>query len=328
MEDIQGMLEKIGDKRIKYFRNSDNLGHDLNIIRSFKRAKGTYGFLLRARDGVVPDSIKEIIRIIKREQPVSYLTGEAIDEEAKWKIRYSESKMIIERNECLKAHYSLYVHPSGSIYNIKLLDLDNIEQFLKENIETKFSFIAHNLFRSALSIYGNFYILKMPTWIYTNTEKSKDIAVNRMSNGFSVYSSELIIRRYNAECKWIKQIMANEADLLCYALIHLFKEYLYQVTWGQRRRNRNPGIVAHYQIVPTKSNIRNDTKKIYALLCEHMKDVSLNREDFLTVKKETKRIIFNNSTYGRFRYLMACLLDAMHIKPIFDTWRRKHENKY
>ena len=94
-EDIQGMLEKIGDKRIKYFRNSDNLGHDLNIIRSFKRAKGTYGFLLRARDGVVPDSIKEIIRIIKREQPVSYLTGEAIDEEAKWKIRYSESKMII-----------------------------------------------------------------------------------------------------------------------------------------------------------------------------------------------------------------------------------------
>lgn len=327
-EDIKGMLEKIGDDRIKYFRNDSNLGHDLNIISSFKRAKGMYGFLLRTRDGVMPDSIRDIIKILKEEQSISYLTGEAVDEESRWKIRYSESKRIIEKNECLKAHYSLYVHPSGSIYNIKLLNLDNIEQFLKQNIETKFSFIVHNLFRVTLSMYGNFYVLKMPTWIYTNTEKSKDVAVNRMPNGFSVYSSELIIKRYNAECEWIKQIMAHETDLLRYALIHLFKEYLYQITWGQRRRNRNPGIIAHYQIVPTKTNVGSDAKRLYNLSCEHMANVPLKQEDIMMIKREMNRIIFNNRIYGRFRYHMACMLDTLHIKPIIDTWRRKHENKY
>ena len=174
----------------------------------------------------------------------------------------------------------------------------------------------------------NHFIQKIPTWIYTNTEKSKDIAVNKMSDGFSVYSSELILRRYNAECKWIKQIMVNEVDLLCYAFIHLFKEYLYQITWGQRRRNKNPGIIAHYQISPTKINIRNNTKILYNMSCDHTTALSLNRKDIMIIKQEMNKIIFKNETYGRFRYFTACILDTLHIKSMVDIWRRTHENKY
>lgn len=327
-ENIYEMLVKIGDSRVKYFRNEKNLGHDLNIVTSFRKARGEYGFLLRARDGVVVKNIERIIEVIRKEGPISYITGEAIDENNKFRIKYAESKLIIDREDCLRLHYSLYVHPSGSIYNIRMLDLDRIEYFIKKNIDTKYSFIVHNLFRVYLSRQGRFYVLDIPTWIYTDTSKAKDIAVNKGQNGASVYSSELIMRRYIAELRWIFDILEDGMEELQISIISVFRTYIYQITWGQKRRNSNRGIINHYQINPVNSSVKNDTDEMLKITSRIMTEYGIMEKIVSNIEKCLKRATFKNIILGGIKYAGACLLDFVHIKWIYDLWRKNREIKF
>lgn len=324
-ENIEGMLNEFNDCRVKYYRNKDNLGHDLNIIQTFRRASSNYGFLLRTRDGVVVDNVEKIVEVLRLNPNISYLTGDALDEEGKYRIRYAKEQLIIDPLNCINAHFSLYIHPSGSIYNIGLLNLDAIEALINNTIHNKYGFIAHNLMRLSLALNGQFCILDYPTWVYTNTEKAKDVAVNKLTNGNSVYSSELILQRFITELEWVNYLMNNQKVLFVESLLKLFKLYLYLITWGQKRNNTNPGIKAHYQIVTRKSDIKKDTGALYGILESFLSKSSFSNEELKLLFKKIKKDMFKNNTYGRFRYCCACVLDFLNLMPFFDRLRRMHE---
>lgn len=323
-DDIQGMLLNFQDKRIKYFRNDENQGHDLNIISSFRRAGADYCFLLRVRDGIIIDNLEKILELIKTKRHISYITGSAVDETGAYRIRYKESMLITDKNDCIIANYRLYIHPSGSIYNVKLLDLDFIEDFVRTNIDTKFSFVGHNLMRVFLSMKGNFYIFKEPTWIYADTSKSKDIAVNRASEGKSVYSTDLIMNRYIAEMRWILKVTDSE-ELQYICLTNLYRIYLYQITWGQKRRNSNKGIINHYQIKPVKINVKRITEDMIETSHNIIAESQMSQEIAVKTEKKQKILTKKNNISGRIQYMGVCLLDFMHIKERVDHWRNNNE---
>lgn len=130
-ENIEELLDTFQDKRIKYFRNPKNLGHDLNILESFKNSTSNYAFLLRVRDRIVPDNFKDVISSLLENSRISYLTGSAIDENGNYVLKFDDlefSKGIAT----LKQHTNLFIHPSGSLYAIHLLDIDRLELFLRE----------------------------------------------------------------------------------------------------------------------------------------------------------------------------------------------------
>lgn len=327
-ENIEEMINDFRDERIRYYRNNTNVGHDLNIINAFKNSKASFAFLLRTRDGVVVDGLKTIINVIKENSDLSYITGGAIDEDGKWRIHYAETKKINGLDNCLRTHFSLYVHPSGSIYNVDKLDLVAIESFIKDNINTKYSFVSHSLFREYLALYGSFLILKEATWVYVHTERSKDLAVNKISKGVSVYSSDLIIKRYSAELKWLLKILDFDNSKIQTMFDMLFKNYLYQITWGQKRRNSNPGILKHYQMKPLRTNAVKDTRNLINVSYECIDKSSNNDVFWGNLEKVIKKRVFINFTYGFARYFAACVLDFLNLKNTIDRWRANREIKY
>lgn len=265
-ENIYDLIQYFKDPRIKYFRNNKNLGHDLNIIQTMKKAKSNYAFLLRTRDEVIHDSIKKIISVLYSSNKIVYYTGTARDENGKLKINYQKDRLYKMGISTIIQDMLLYTHPSGSIYYIDNELLNNIEKFLKDNIDTNYSFLTHSLLRIALSQKGNFYISQLNTWIYTNTDKARDQATNSTSTRESVYSYEKQINRYYCLLKWIQKI-AFSKNIFTFTFIMIFRKYLKQVTWFSKIRYENKQLQYHYKfdymnvnISKMRANFLKDTK--------------------------------------------------------------------
>ena len=187
-EDIEGLVKSFNDSRVKYFCNEVNLGHDLNIISSFRNAESDFAFLLRVRDRVLHTGIPLIIERIKSKPELAYLTGNAVDEKGNLRLAYHKESFS-KGTEALERHMNAYLHPSGSMYSLKLLDLDAEEKFIRSHMDTKFGFLAHCMMRMELAVKGDFeFICDAPIWQYTNTLNSKDVAVNSDKNKISVFA--------------------------------------------------------------------------------------------------------------------------------------------
>lgn len=319
-DDIESLVNEYGDKRIKYFRNRQNLGHDLNIIASFKRANGKFAFLLRTRDRMIASSIKTMIEQIQLDDKISYMTGSAKDENGRFVFQY-KNRRYKKGEEALKAHMGLYVHPSGSAYRLRDLKLDQIEIFLKENMETKYSFIAHNLMRVPLSQTGDFMVIEKPVWIYTNTSRAKDIAVNSSKNNVSVYSSGYSNLRYQCEMIWAGQVLGEEYRSLMYR--HLFRAYLNQATWLNQLSNRDHKLQYHYNFKPIRVSIGRERKQFLQLTKKL--EGSLPAGDcknwgfILMIKRE----VLYNMTTGALKYFVLRLTNIAWVAGLVTVINKK-----
>ena len=207
-EDIKAIVDRYQDDRIKYFYNETNLGHDRNIVSVLSKATGKYAFLLRTRDFVIPSAIPLLIKYAE-EGKASYVTGEAINQDGDLKIQYTRECFPCG-GEAIEANYKLFIHPSGSMYRTEDLNFEELMGFLNENAVPKNGFIVHNMIRLKLAITGDFHIIKKPVWIYTDTESAGDRAVNKSTDGVSVYDPSLTVKRYEYEVKWARQILEGE----------------------------------------------------------------------------------------------------------------------
>ena len=129
-DDIEGLVNSYKDNRIKYFCNDSNVGHDRNILNAFEHATGKYAFLLRSRDKIIPEAIPLLLTAAE-EDGVSYITGAAINQKGENKITYSKERYA-KGIETIEANYKLYIHPSGSMYNLQYVDLQELKAFVEE----------------------------------------------------------------------------------------------------------------------------------------------------------------------------------------------------
>lgn len=323
-DDMEAMVRELGDGRVKYYRNSVNLGHDCNIINSFRRAGGKYAFLLRSRDQVIPEAIPKMVQYLKENQDTAYMTGEALDENGKTRIRY-DKRSFPGGTEAVKAHMNLYIHPSGSLYSLEKLDLDRVESFLKENIETKYSFIAHNLFRMYLAEQGSFELLDYPVWIYTNTLKAADVAVNSTRDRSSVYAPELLRQRYRCEMMWAAQVLEEAHKLPVYEF--LFKHYLDQATWFFKSRNLNRQMQRHYNYAPVEASMGRERRLVLQLTDELKNMLIRDRTQLHQFEAYQRKAVLKNRTWGLMRYYMGCFIKKIRLKWLYDVWRIGYADK-
>lgn len=262
-EDLQEVVNSLNDDRIKYYRNSINLGHDLNILQSFKNSKSKYAYLLRSRDCLVPDAISSIIKRIKQNPDVSYLTGSAIDEDGKTRLFYRKNLKYSHGKAALDAHKWLYVHPSGSLYAIHLLDLDRLERFMESQFTHKYGFVIHTMIRLELALCGDFEIMSEFIWQYTHTVRASDIAVNSAENKESVYSPRLSLERFYTEMKWANLIVPDHYKTGVFKTIT--KLYLMMVTWEFKLINEEPSMHKHYNTKKMCFSIKEERRNFFKL---------------------------------------------------------------
>lgn len=309
-ENIESLVMGYGDNRIKYYKNKENLGHDRNIIASFKHAQGKFAFLLRTRDKIIASAIPILIDKINSDDNIAYITASAIDERNKIVFQYEE-KIYKKGVEALRAHMNLYIHPSGSAYRLKNLKLDQMEQFLVTNIEPKYSFVVHNLLRVQLSQEGDFSTIKIPSWIYTNTSRANDVAVNSTKVNKSVYSSEYSNQRYYCEMIWSSEILNGNLRLEMYQF--LFKMYLNQATWIYKLSNCSRELQYHYNFEPERISVKKERNK-FIDLTSAIGNRIFTEEEKKKFKQTTRYEILYNTTIGAVKYF--ALQNSERIKPL------------
>lgn len=318
-DDLLELVVSFNDSRIKYFRNKQNLGHDLNILESFKKAKGKYVFLLRSRDYIVSNAIPNLVETLSNSDCM-FATPTCLDE--KGKPRYKYSNKIIKRGKpTMNAHFKLYVHPSGCIYKNDFSVFCKVEDFIKSNIDSKYGFLAHSLLRLFFSQKGDFQLIDVPTWVYVDTRNQTDVAVNKLENNKSTYDPEYTEKRFLYEVKW-----ANLVIPITYSnsyFLKLYAYYLENITWGFKYKNNDKNMQKHYQYKKRKFSALKENKlfTLYAIksYCDVFSVDSIDNK----LKHRINRIKKKNAAFGWFKYfIMFVLKDSFLYKKISSIYRR------
>ena len=297
-DEIASLVSSIADDRVKYYRNGFNMGHDMNIIQSFKNASSDFCFLLRTRDCLIPEAIPLIIKTITDNPNTSYIAGDAIYPDGSLRLKYSTEHFSIG-SKAVSANHRLYIHPSGSIYNVSLLDLDLIEQFLLTNTTSSSSFITHVLFRTKLAEVGDFRMILSPIWIYALTIAATDIAVTSVRTGESPNCAHLVAERLRLFLIYVssncnKQFFETNA-------LYFFRLCLTSCTWIDKHNTKIPAYVNHYNISVTNNSILSSRRTILDVLHNFRKDYSV--EFTSSFKIRYAFIVINNCLFSPFYYL-------------------------
>lgn len=80
-DNTKELLQKISDTRFRYYRNEQNIGGAANILFSITKARGKYALSMSDEDVICPESITEVINILKAEDGTNVLLGAVINRE-------------------------------------------------------------------------------------------------------------------------------------------------------------------------------------------------------------------------------------------------------
>ncbi len=264
-EDIAGLVKSYNDKRIKYCRTSENIGHDGNIINAFRNCDTRYAFLLRTRDFLLPDKIPKIIESINKYPCAAYMRFSAIDDEGKLRVQLDD-RLIRGAEDVLKADGELLIHPSGELYDLSRLnasDYDEILHLLRAEFPDNNAFLTHILLRHLLASRGCFATVSEAVWYYAYTYKAKDKAVvnngDSRPKGYSPYSPRYQYPRLKAEIEYISDCVPKvlRKEMIRY----IIRRYAEMITVSFKELNENEGFLAHYNCVkedfsPRKEKLR------------------------------------------------------------------------
>lgn len=309
-EPIEQMVKLYGDDRLQYYRNERNLGHDRNIISSFRRARANFVFLLRTRDLIIPKGLDIIIEFISSTKNIAYLTTSCYDSIQCPKIIY-ENRIYSKGKEALDAHNGLYVHPSGSVYNVSLINLDEIDQFLDDIRATKYNFTVHSLIRMLLTTKGSFVTLSDYSWIYSDTADAKEVAVNSSKKNISVYDTEYELERYRTEAIWCNRIF--EEPFKTHQLLQIFSNYLYATTWNNRLLYEDRRLRNHYNYKYKRINCKHEREKFLKYANKIEQELTTNDEQYYQIKA---KIIRKNIIIDRFKYYLIRIKSSLPAKKV------------
>lgn len=74
-DETQDAVKKIGDLRIKYYRNDKNLGFDANVLKLVERASGDFLFFIVDEDYIEFEAIPWILKAIKKNRSITQILG-------------------------------------------------------------------------------------------------------------------------------------------------------------------------------------------------------------------------------------------------------------
>ena len=131
-EKTQEVVKKFNDPRIKYKRNKKNLGAELNMIKTIKKAIGTFVFFLNDEDDIEMETIPWILKTIKKNNNLTQLCGILGDKRPNQnKFYYKfEDKLLNRGYESLRELLFYNMHGSSIVLKKKALDLNESLNYL------------------------------------------------------------------------------------------------------------------------------------------------------------------------------------------------------
>lgn len=180
--------------------------------------------------------------------------------------------------EALHAHMNLYIHPSGSLYAVHLIDLDQVEEFIKKKFTDNLSFITHIMFRLELAFKGDFEIITSTIWQYTDTLRATEISANILKNSESPYAPRLVLRRFVAEMEWALNVAPENTVMGIYKW--LSSTYLHYATWNFKDINDNSSMHEHYNSYKIKSSI-NEERENFKRIANSFSEEKINDVDLM-----------------------------------------------
>lgn len=295
-ENIKSIVEDFSDSRVKYIRNKVNLGHDLNIINSFRHASGDFAFLLRTRDYVIPEAIPRMLEVIVNNPNASYFTGTALFPNGKTRLAFKD-KCYLQGDDAVAVNQKLFIHPSGQAYSLGLLDLDLLETHIKKYTDFKASFLVHNLMRTYLAEKGDFITIEKPIWVYSLTIEAKDTAVNSAKSGLSPNDPSFGLQRYSSQLRW----MAEQSSGQYFPSITswLYSDCLFLSGWVHKGYLKDKRFLAHYSIAPAKTSISETSRMLRSITQDYLQnsvpdfwEVFSKRIPFVSFKANTKGVVW------------------------------------
>lgn len=134
-DNTEGVIRAIDDKRIKYFKNTKNIGFPMNVRKCFKKASGKYIFTLSDDDLILDENtLSGVLKVMKK-----YKVGMANIGAIYWskspkypcKIFNLSNKLIVlkpeqEKHMVLRALELNYAFYSGLIFDIRVIDINKV----------------------------------------------------------------------------------------------------------------------------------------------------------------------------------------------------------
>jgi glycosyltransferase involved in cell wall biosynthesis len=127
------VVKKIGDSRIKYYRNDKNLGYPANILKLVERAAGDFLLFISDEDRVAVKEIPWILKTIKRNKNISQILGTTGDRRPGYKKIYKtyEDKILKAGHHSLTKLFWDHSHGTGIILKKQALNLNQAKKYLK-----------------------------------------------------------------------------------------------------------------------------------------------------------------------------------------------------
>lgn len=132
IDDTRDAVKKIGDPRIKYYRNDKNLGFDANVLKLVERATGDFLFFIADEDYIELEAIPWILKAIKRNRSITQILGTVGDKRPNHKkIYYAyEDKILEPGHESLTEILFKNSYMSGIILKRQSLDVSHAKKYI------------------------------------------------------------------------------------------------------------------------------------------------------------------------------------------------------
>lgn len=314
-DDIEGLVKSYNNEKFKYYKTPYKLGHDLNILFGIEHASSDYVMILRTRDCLKCENISHIMECINHNPDVGYYLFSA---EYNEKVRLSfYSRRYKKGKETMKASFLLPSHPSGNIYNKKYLNIELYKKYINHFFDNIYGFSVHELMRYDLSWKSDFLTSEIVGWIYADTLKASDKAVNASGNGKNIYAPSYCYPRYKCQFTFLKK-NAPKKNKLDYLKLELCKQYSfiigksktiicdrrYNFHYSSRKESINRRRIAEKLDIITEeliSDLENELKNELIILAKRQRNLTLY---LYPIKEFVRNVIVGTDLYDLYRSLL------------------------
>ncbi len=271
-ENLKAIVDGFNDERIKWYKNTDNMGLDGNMLFGMSKCIGEFIFLLRTRDYIIPGSIPGILSIIDAYPEVVYITGTCLDDDGLPRRLYKE-KIYKKGREALEAHYSAHFHPSGSAFKRDLIDVSLLEKYYVSVSEPRFWFMADQILRLYLATKGDFYFVGHPIWIYTYTDRNAKLSVHKKAKN-GIYAPEYTYQRYESEMRFIDSELDDSLKTEIFCKCFVF--WLTHATWNYFELATDRNLQAHYGNTDIEVDVDKERDSFVEYSCKVEKSIQID----------------------------------------------------
>lgn len=280
-EDIKGIVYSYNDSRVKYTKTQMNYGQDGNIFHALEEASSDYVYLFRTRDTILVEEINYVLEKIKLFPEVAYMRFSGRGENGEKKLPLKD-KVYVSGKQLVCGHERMGIHPSGEIYNKKYLDkdlLNSFRQFIVDRFPKNNAYLAHILLRIYLSNKSYFVSDSRETWLYCDTLRAEDVAVNAEKDGISPYSPRFQYPRMKCELEFVDGFINNRTQSLF--IRSIIRKYYRSVVYYFSEINDSKLYQSHYKC----------GREEYSSQKEKIKFINYSRNEFSALKPNIRREI-------------------------------------